>query len=116
VRVVYTISVILSVLCNQAASKAEEVSNELWIMVKTDSYYRTQKDLDIVDYITVIVDENALGELDGHSSGAHQFDFNYFGVEQYPEAEKLLEKELRRKYPQLIFRISSEYQSVYDRH
>jgi len=93
----------------------ENVSNsQLWVMIKTDTFFRTDKELAIVDDIEKILEDKNLGSLDGHSSGAHQFEFNFYEVSSYLKAKALIENYLKVKYPHLVFVISKEYETTYE--
>ena len=96
------------------SSENATTSNELWVLVKTDTYFRTNREIELVDAITEVVERKNLGELDGHSSGGNQFDFNYVDVINFSQTKAVIEKELKESYPQLTFSISKEYETKFE--
>ena len=89
-------------------------SSELWVLVEIGTNFRTTKELDLVDIVTELIESKNLGELDGHSSGGNQFDFNYIEVTNFSEAKAVIEKKLNESYPQLKFRISKKYETSFE--
>lgn len=92
----------------------DEVENELWVMIKMDQYFLSQKEIDIEEEIIDLMEEKGLGEADGHSSGASQFDFNFVDVTDYERAKKEITKYINKLYPNLKFVISKTYETTFD--
>jgi len=92
-----------------------ESENQLWIMIKADNYFRSASHLQIVDQLSSLVESSGLGELDGHSSGAHQFEFNYYEVENYIKAKSVVERFISKNYPSLIYTVSNQYETHYEK-
>lgn len=112
------LTILFSLLGLGSQSHAEsdtEVDDQLWVMVKTDEFFRSQNDLEIMDNVTALVESSNLGILDGHSSGAYQFEFNYFEVSNYSKAKSAIEKLLNSTYPGLTFTISNDYDMPYEK-
>lgn len=110
-----TLLVILGIGTTLLAAEEEPSNDQLWIMIKTDTFFRTDKELIIVDDIEKIMVDKNLGSLDGHSSGAHQFEFNFYQVSSYLKAKVLIEKYFKTNYPHLVFVISKDYEKTYER-
>ena len=98
------------------ALAAGDVGNdqELWIMVKTDSFFRDRDHIQLVDRVTKLVESSGLGTLDGHSSGGHQFDLSYYDVANYAKAKSVIEQYLSSNYPYVVYTISGDYQTTYE--
>ena len=112
-----TLTFLLSLMGFGAQALAtDDVGNdqELWIMVKTDSFFRDRVHIQLVDRVTELVESSGLGILDGHSSGGYQFDFNYYDVANYAKAKSVIEQYLSSNYPDLVYTISSDYQTTYE--
>ena len=94
----------------------EEVpENELWIMIKIDGYFHSVDEILVEEELIDLVESAELGEFDGHSSGAHQFDLNFFDVDNFDMAKKEITKFLSKNYPKLIFEISESYETTFDK-
>ncbi len=97
-------------------STAEESSDDqLWIMIKTDSYFRGEKHLQIVNEVTELIEKRNLGALDGHSSGVYQFEFNFYEVTKFKEAKATVKKYLDSNYSNLTYTISNDYEMPYEK-
>jgi len=111
-KLLSTLLVILGIGTTSLEAEEDASNDQLWIMIKTDTFFRTDKELAIVDDIEKIVENKNLGSLDGHSSGAHQFEFNFYEVNSYPKAKSLIENYFKANYPHLVFVISKEYETT----
>lgn len=96
-------------------SVADEPDDQLWIMIKTDSYFRGHQDMIVLDAVTSEVERLELGYLDGHSSGAHQFDFNFMEVKEFEATKSLISKFIDERYPNLTYMISNGYEMKYEK-
>ena len=54
--------------------------------IGTNDYFLTQSEIQIEDDAIALIEEMELGESDGHSSGAHQFDFNLINIQDFDKA------------------------------
>jgi hypothetical protein len=70
----------------------ENEDNQLWIMVKEDEFFRDEAHLKVVDDLTELIENLGLGELDGHSSGAYQFEINFYNVSNFEEVKAIVVK------------------------
>jgi hypothetical protein len=84
-------------------------TDELWLMIKTSDYFRSDKEIEVEDELTKLIEGSGLGELDGHSSGAHQFELNFVHVRDFEKAKSLIESHLKKKHPDLQFVIARDY-------
>ena len=89
--------------------------SELWIMVNIDSKFRSKDNLKMVDEITEIIESKGLGNLDGHSSGGYQFDFNYVGIQNWDSTKSEIETVIKNHYPGLEYTISTTYETTYEK-
>ncbi|MGH1426300.1 MAG: hypothetical protein ACRBEE_00005 [Arenicella sp.] len=92
-----------------------ESENELWIMIKENSCFREEAHLKIIDELAEIIEGKNFGELDGHSSGAYQFEINFYGVNKYEKCKKIVTNFMFSKYPDLEYTVSKEYETTYEK-
>ena len=88
--------------------------DELWIMIKMNQYFHSLNYTTIEEDLISLVESAELGEFDGHSSGAYQFDLNFLEVENYEKARKAISKYLGKHYPDLEYEISKSYETTFD--
>ena len=100
---------------NTVIEESESSNDQLWVMIEIDDYFRSNKDIEIEEEVIALVERLNLGEVDGHSSGAHQFDFNFYDVKDYDRAKAEITKYLDGKYPQLNYVISNDYEATVDK-
>jgi hypothetical protein len=98
----------------QKAKMDDAPPDELWLMIKTSDYFRSNKEIEIEDELTKLIEGFGLGELDGHSSGAHQFDLNFVRVRDFDKAKSLIESHLKEKHPDLKFVIARDYEIPFE--
>ena len=91
---------------------SNENDQQLWIMIKENSYFRSDEHLSIVDELAELMENEGLGELDGHSSGRYQFEINFYDVENY--AKGLVEHYFHAKHPHVIYTVSDDYETTYE--
>jgi hypothetical protein len=60
-----------------------EAANQLWVMIKTDEFFRSKIHKQIEDELIALIEHQKLGTFDGHSSGAYQFDLNFYNVTDF---------------------------------
>ena len=113
--IVICISYFICSCSSDNESKFEIVGDELWVMVKMDSEFREEIYLQLVDDITKKIEEQGVGYLDGHSSGAYQFDFNFVDVTNFKQAKNQVELIFKNQYPQLMFMVSHTYEMKYEK-
>lgn len=101
-------------LTSQSVAEDTEVDDQLWIMIKMDTYFRTVHELKVVDQVTEIIEGANLGYLDGHSSGAYQFEFNYYEVSDFDRAKSKIQRFMAKHYPDVKFTISNDYAMPYE--
>ncbi len=104
----------LSIGSNESIS-ASDGGGELWVMIEIDDYFRSNSDLSIEEDVIALVEASGLGEVDGHSSGANQFDFNFYDVSDYEKAKTEISNFLNSKYPKMNYVISKEYKTTFDK-
>ena len=92
-----------------------ETSIALWIMIEINDQFLSKNEYKIEDKIEKLVTKKRLGQLDGHSSGGHQFDINLFNVQNFEFAKSEISKLLETKYPNLKFEISDKYETIFER-
>ncbi|WP_144394615.1 hypothetical protein [Pleionea sediminis] len=97
------------------ADDSGDLTSELWVMIKIDTPFRTQNEIELVEVVTSAIESKGSGELDGHSSGGFQFEFNYYGIKDYEAAKNMLEEIFQKNYPELTYTISNEYQVKYEK-
>ena len=97
------------------ALASEEGENQLWVMVKSDDYFRSQNEMEVMESVTELIESSGLGELDGHSSGAYQFEFNFYEVSDYEKTKAKIESFINKKYPNLVYTISNDYETLYEK-
>ena len=100
---------------NTVIEEPESSKDQLWVMIEIDDYFRSNKDIEIEEEVIALVERLNLGEVDGHSSGAHQFDFNFYDVKNYERTKAEITKYIDEKYPQLNYVISNDYESIFDK-
>lgn len=101
-----------------SSNKEEEHSeseDELWIMIKENSFFRDDAHLVIIDELAESIEGKNLGELDGHSSGAHQLEVNFYNVPNYNKCKEVVAEYFAIKYPALDYTISQEYEATYEK-
>ena len=101
------IGILFSLLAVTSYSAAE-VDDQLWVMIKMDTSFRTVNELRVVDQVTDLIERANLGSLDGHSSGAYQFDFNYYEVSNFDGAKSRIQIFMAKHYPDIVFTISND--------
>jgi hypothetical protein len=106
------LSILRKILGNSNESEAS--SGELWIMIKENEFFRSDEHLSIVDDIAEVIESSGLGELDGHSSGAHQLEVNFYGVNNFNKSRLAVEVYLSKNHPKLVYTISNKYQTTYE--
>jgi len=95
-------------------AEQEEVSqDELWIMIETNNYFLSADENSIEEELIDLVESAGLGEFDGHSSGGHQFDMNFFGVGEFCKTKKLIANYLSKNHPKLKYEISNSYGEIF---
>jgi len=92
----------------------DEVQNELWVMIKTDEFFRSKAEDQIEDDLIKLVEGQELGALDGSSSGSHQFDVNFYDVTDFEKTKSEISMFLKKKYPGIQFVISHTYETTFD--
>lgn len=97
--------------CPRVESKEDM---QLWVMIKMDSYFRTQKELKIVDELANLIEQKKLGLLDGHSSGGHQFEVNFYEISDFATAKSVVESFINDNYPKLSYIVSNDYEMLYE--
>ena len=98
-----------------AYAENESVGDQLWVMVKIDTYFRSKNELSLVDDINELIEGSNLGSLDGHSSGAYQFDFNFYEIGDFNKAKSTIESFIDKQYPNLTYTIEETYGMPYER-
>ncbi|WP_420589294.1 hypothetical protein [Bacterioplanoides sp.] len=111
---IFTILFSLMGLTSYSTGEETTANDQLWIMIKMDTYFRTLDDLNVVDQVTDMIEGANLGYLDGHSSGAYQFDFNYYDVRDFKAAKSKIQYFMSKNYPSVEFTISSDYEILYE--
>jgi len=106
---------LITACSNSDGISSTDNDDEIWVMIKTDAYFRGQKELEIVDTISEIIESKELGYLDGHSSGGFQFDFNFTEVTNWDKAKSEIDNAINENYPTLEYTISSTYETTYDK-
>ena len=101
--------------CSPNDSPKNSENNELWVMVKIDSQFRSQNDLKIIDLVANHIEDKELGFLDGHSSGAYQLDFNFVEIKNIEVARKEITKAINSAYPNVEYTISNTYEVKYEK-
>jgi len=91
-----------------------DAANELWVMIKTDEFFRSQIHKQIEDELIALIEHQKLGTFDGHSSGSYQFDLNFYEVTDFENAKALINAFLKTNYPELQFVISDDYETTFD--
>jgi hypothetical protein len=91
-----------------------DAPNELWVMIKTDQFFRSKIHKHIEDELIALIEHQQLGTFDGHSSGAYQFDLNFYNVTDFEKAKALINAFLKKNYPELQFVISDDYETTFD--
>ena len=99
---------------NDLEDDVEAEDNQLWIMIKESEFFRDESHLKIIDELAEIIEGNGLGELDGHSSGAHQLEINFYEVDNY-ESCKSAVANFFKKHPKIEYTVSQEYETTYER-
>jgi hypothetical protein len=92
----------------------QEATNELWVMIKTDEFFRSKVHNQIEDELITLIEHQELGAFDGHSSGSYQFDLNFYDVTDFEKAKAVITAFLKKKYPELQFVISHDYEATFD--
>jgi flagellar biosynthesis/type III secretory pathway M-ring protein FliF/YscJ len=87
---------------------------ELWVMIETDAKFLSQSEIDLEMEVIDLIEGLGLGEADGHSSGANQFDFNFINVQDFEKSKQLIRKYLEKNYPDLKYEISKGYEATFD--
>ncbi len=106
--------IFLSSCSSSDDAQAPRGDGELWVMVKIDSNFRSEKDLEIIDVITEEIERKNLGILDGHSSGAHQLDFNFVEISDIETTKKAIISSIDRLYPTVEYTVSTTYEVTYE--
>ena len=100
---------------NLMAEKFQETDVELWVMTEANDYFLTQSEILIEDDAIALIEGMNLGESDGHSSGANQFDFNFINIQDFDKAKTALSEMFASKYPQLNYVISTTYEMSFEK-
>ena len=100
---------------NLMADKSSETDIELWVMIETNDYFLTQSEVKIEDDAIALIEGMGLGESDGHSSGANQFDFNLINIQDFDKAKVAISEMFASKYPQLNYVISTTYEMSFEK-
>jgi len=107
---------LLLVGCSEAEMNSSQTdSNELWVMVKISDNFRSKQDLEIIDKVTKAIESKGLGYLDGHSSGRYQLDFNYIDINNFIKTKNEIDIVIKSNYPNLIYTISKDYETIYEK-
>jgi len=93
----------------------ESEDNQLWLMIKEEQFFRDDAHLKIVDDLTELIEEAGLGELDGHSSGSHQFECNFYDISDFEKVKAIVVKYMASNFDNLIYSISPEYEVFYEK-
>lgn len=93
----------------------DESEAELWLMIKENEFFRDESHLKIIDELAEIIEGEGLGELDGHSSGAHQLEINFIEVTNYNKCKKIVADYLVANYQNLEYTVSKEYETTYEK-
>jgi len=93
----------------------ENEDSQLWLMVKEDKFFRDDAHLKMVDDLTELIEGAGLGELDGHSSGAYQFEFNFYDVSNFEKVKTIVDKYMASNFDSLVYSISAEYETFYEK-
>lgn len=96
----------------EADSESEE--NQLWIMIKENDFFREGGHLEIIDELSEIIESKGLGELDGHSSGAHQLEVNFYDVPNYKASVNAVNA-FFKQHPNIEYTVSKEYETTYEK-
>ena len=83
-------------------------------MIKTDEFFRAEIHSRIEDELVSLMESEHLGVPDGSSSGSHQFDVSFCEVTEYEKAKTVVGAFLRKKYPEMQFVISEDYETTFD--
>lgn len=110
-----TFVVLIAACSDTEVGPSNAGSNEIWIMVKLDTEFRSEDNLAMVNEITKIVESKGLGTLDGHSSGGHQMEFNYVGIKDWEKAKSVIDSSIKRNYPNAEYIISNTYETTYEK-
>ncbi len=81
---------------------------------KTDDFFKSDIHTQIEDELVELIEGQELGALDGSSSGAHQFDLNFFDVEDFDKTKRIITEFFKAKYPQIQFVVSDDYETTFD--
>lgn len=109
------LSIIKKLFGSSEAHDSDGPEGELWIMIKETSFFREDAHLAIVDELAESMEGKGLGELDGHSSGGHQFEINFYEVRNYNQCKAIVTEYFSSKYPELEYTISEEYETTYEK-
>jgi hypothetical protein len=96
-------------------NSSDDDGDQLWIMIKETGFFRDDSHIVLIDQISELVESSELGELDGHSSGSHQLEVNFYEVHNYGKTKSLIENYLIANYPEIEFTISNEYETTYEK-
>lgn len=96
-------------------NEISETDTELWVMIEINDYFLSQSEVQIENDVIELIEGKGLGESDGHSSGAHQFDFNFYNVQDFNKAKIDISDLLNSKYPNLNYVISDTYETTFDK-
>lgn len=99
---------------NDPDHEDDETRNQLWVMVKIDDFFRAEIHERLEEELAALIEGQGLGEFDGSSSGAHQFDMNFAEVENFDAARSAVVDCLTRRYPQMEFVVSDAYETTFD--
>lgn len=96
-------------------NKSSETDIQLWVMIEANDYFLTQSEVQIEDDAIALIEEMGLGESDGHSSGANQFDFNLINIQDFDKAKMAIGEMFASKYSQLNYIISTTYEMSFEK-
>lgn len=90
---------------------AEE--GEVWVMTRIPTLFATDATDTLFESLKQFLDDEALGEWDGDSSGGHAADIS-FHTSNMRKAGKAIAAFLRERHPDVEFVISGDYETVFD--
>ncbi|ATG77688.1 hypothetical protein AOR04_09165 [Pseudoalteromonas sp. 1_2015MBL_MicDiv] len=61
-----------------------------------------------------IIEGKGLGELDGHSSGAHQLEVNFYDFTNYKSCSEVVNA-FFKQHPNIEYIVSKEYETTYEK-
>jgi hypothetical protein len=103
-------------LINNNRMHEDELENkgQLWLMIKLSGMFHSDLESKIEGELIELVEGQGLGQFDGHSSGAGQFDLNFFEVADFEKVKSLITRHLQTNYPKVEFVASDDYETTFD--